>query len=752
MPLVTAQAAENQSARGAAVGAEQHLSSPTGTVTEQPDRHFLFVVVARNHAPLLTVHANMTKMAIPSTHNAVSYQPLDPSRRQIRLIEIDEPITTGLFHRRNPKQKLSCRLKTVSLDDNPHFTALSYVWGPPPWQDDIIVDGALAKVPTHLADALRHVQVVWRRAFPGRDASSFRLWTDALCINQSDTEEKKHQVGLMGTIYSSAELVIGWLPGPDTTDEKRCVWETTMKHDIGAIRALDAEMQQIVGRKLDLAELPRMRDNYPALINTARTNAHTVPRIWKPASRALDRSRGLELFCSSEYWTRVWVAQEVVLARRLVVATARDSIDFESVTRVVAWKASSVRQWNKQPAISELIGPLDSFDRILRLAELKATKMSGGALPTLLFQAARISAFAMATDPRDSVYGLLGVTGLSIAADYAKEYRDVLVEFFQACMQTWSYVPCSPYTIRVPQLALLAYSGTCKPHRIEGLPSWMPNFRAAMGEHDGGGITADVCPDWRAGTDIANGAAPAPTIRGLSLVITGIILGKAQYPTHHSIDTELPTTPLNSLPAFRELYLKATQGHSPARTGMSSLRAFFRLFVSWQHWSRDAWTEMQWAFWFAQLIEPMTPVEFADAFLLPHEKNGMETEQWVEQHRREGGLPFWNEKMGAYARQVLAREIALHWGGWGVFRSSEGYLGRCPMDATMQGRNDAGSETEGHEEYLAVVCGYGAPVLLRKREEHFILVGSCIVPGLMDGEIQPIVQSGEYQLVSLEMR
>ena len=691
-------------------------------------------------------------MASPSTHNAVSYQPLDPSRRQIRLIEIEEPITTGFLRRhRSPQQKLSCRLETVSLDDSPAFTALSYVWGPPLQLDDIIVDGALEKVTTHLADALRHVQKAWCHEFPGRDASSFRLWTDALCINQADPEEKKHQVSQMRAIYGSAELVIGWLPAPNTVDEKRSVWEAAMKLNIGAIRALDAEMQQIVGRKLDLAELPRMRDNHPALNNSATTNAHTVPRVWKPRSRALDRSRGLVRFCSSEYWTRVWITQEIVLARRLVVATPQDCIDFESIARVMTWKASFMRQWNKQPA-TEPTGALGPFDRIPRLAELKAIKMSGGALPTLLFQAARISASAMATDPRDSVYGLLGVTGLSIAADYEKDYSDVVIEFFQSCMQTWSYVPCSPHTTRVPQLALLAYAGTSKPHRMEELPSWMPNFRAAMGEHDGGGTRADVSPEWRAGVDIAIGAAPAPAIRGSSLWATGIILGKMQYLTRHGIDTELSTTPFKSIPALRGLYLQAAQGDSPTRTGLSSLRAFFRLFVSWQHWSRDAWTEMQWAFWFAQLIEPMTPATFADAFLLSLEKNGMETEQWFENHKQEDGRPFWDRETGEYAKQVLAREISLHWGGWGLFRSPKGYFGRCPVDAAMQGRNDAELDKDGHDEYLAVVCGYGAPVLLRKMEGHYVLVGSCIVPGLMEGEAKAFVQSGEYQLASLEMR
>src|SRR3954462_10123436 len=92
-------------------------------------------------------------MASPMTRNAVSYQPLDPSRRQIRLIEIEAPVTTGLLRRQSSKKTLSCRLKTVWPAHSAQFPALSSVWGPPPWPDDIAVDGAPAKVPKDLADA-----------------------------------------------------------------------------------------------------------------------------------------------------------------------------------------------------------------------------------------------------------------------------------------------------------------------------------------------------------------------------------------------------------------------------------------------------------------------------------------------------------------------------------------------------------------------------------------------------------------------
>lgn len=43
------------------------------------------------------------------------------------------------------------------------------------------------------------------------------FWIDALCINQASTEEKGHQVAMMGKIYWSANFVLAWL-GPEADD------------------------------------------------------------------------------------------------------------------------------------------------------------------------------------------------------------------------------------------------------------------------------------------------------------------------------------------------------------------------------------------------------------------------------------------------------------------------------------------------------------------------------------------------------
>ena len=67
----------------------------------------------------------------------------------------------------------------------------------------------------NLATALRHVKDNWSTHFPSRLLRDFRLWADALCINQADIAERGRQVLLMADIYSSAELVFAWLGSGD---------------------------------------------------------------------------------------------------------------------------------------------------------------------------------------------------------------------------------------------------------------------------------------------------------------------------------------------------------------------------------------------------------------------------------------------------------------------------------------------------------------------------------------------------------
>ncbi|OAK94991.1 HET-domain-containing protein, partial [Phaeosphaeriaceae sp. SRC1lsM3a] len=86
------------------------------------------------------------------------------------------------------------------------YEALSYVWGTALATQAIIVNDTHDLIINENLDiVLRHLRLLNRVRI---------LWIDAICINQSDLEERTQQVQMMGLIYSKAYEVIIWL-GPD---------------------------------------------------------------------------------------------------------------------------------------------------------------------------------------------------------------------------------------------------------------------------------------------------------------------------------------------------------------------------------------------------------------------------------------------------------------------------------------------------------------------------------------------------------
>ncbi|PVI03815.1 heterokaryon incompatibility, partial [Periconia macrospinosa] len=85
----------------------------------------------------------------------------------------------------------------INLAYNPQYEALSYVWKKPSTEAncEVLVDGISVSIGENLDQALRCL----RHPNVGRT-----LWVDALCINQSDFQERNHQVGFMRFIYSQA--------------------------------------------------------------------------------------------------------------------------------------------------------------------------------------------------------------------------------------------------------------------------------------------------------------------------------------------------------------------------------------------------------------------------------------------------------------------------------------------------------------------------------------------------------------------
>ncbi|KAM7184304.1 Heterokaryon incompatibility protein (HET) domain containing protein [Rhypophila sp. PSN 637] len=183
----------------------------------------------------------------------MAYSVLEP--QQIRVLKL-EPSTQH-------DSIITCSLAAVSFSDSagaiPQYEALSYVWGDLTEQKEILLDGQPKEITRNLWTALKYLR---------QPHVSRTLWIDAVCINQSDIQERNHQVRQMGRIYSQASRVLIWL-GPPDAEIENTLW---FLQDPGALEGKEYE-------------------NFPKEI-----------------------ALGLQKILSQPWWHRIWVIQEYVLA------------------------------------------------------------------------------------------------------------------------------------------------------------------------------------------------------------------------------------------------------------------------------------------------------------------------------------------------------------------------------------------------------------------------------------------------------
>ncbi|KAK4499156.1 hypothetical protein PRZ48_009668 [Zasmidium cellare] len=315
-----------------------------------------------------------------------------------------------------------CELVKISLSEQPRYDALSYVWGDPTKTKPITVNGLQIQVTANLESALRHLR---------HETEPLTIWIDAVCIDQTNTEERNAQVKLMGEIYRKAATVFLWIGEGNAESDS----------------AFDS-MATIADGSLD----DKIRRE------TCSFYASVGDRPW---------------------FSRVWILQEMALANEdpIVVCGSRRVL---WTVFMAAWKVIA-RELFTEIGQTHTIANADGSEEVEVVAKLKidvlddlrqAVKAGPGEdLRKLLL----ISRTSESTDPRDRIYGLLGMLKSdenreSISVDYslptAKVYTQAMAHMFSKGI--------GPSFL----------SGTWLPGlspAMRGLPSWVPDFSAQTG-------------------------------------------------------------------------------------------------------------------------------------------------------------------------------------------------------------------------------------------------------------------------------
>jgi hypothetical protein len=182
---------------------------------------------------------------------------------------------------------------------------------------------------------------------------------DTICINQSDNQERSQQVRNMRQIYSRAEEVFSWVGDG-------CV-----------PRYLEPAVSVFNKMLLDLPE------NFP----------HRWPGNDSELFGVLGRLFG------EQYWRRVWIIQEITVASKVTILYGDCRYRWEDVSAILR------QLQNVQSTLSTTIA--EAIERAGHL--LKFRDGYTGRNLINLFDALVWSRRALATDPRDKIFALLGL-------------------------------------------------------------------------------------------------------------------------------------------------------------------------------------------------------------------------------------------------------------------------------------------------------------------------------------------------------
>ncbi|KAJ4369142.1 hypothetical protein N0V83_006226 [Neocucurbitaria cava] len=292
--------------------------------------------------------------------------------------------------------KLKCEILHASLVSPPEYIAISYAWGDGVDTKRLVLGGAAISVSASLHGALKAV----------RDQDDEVLvWIDGLSIDQHNKGERASQVQLMGYIYSRAKHVAVWL-GPDADDSQ-----------------------------LAISLLER---------NVSKQRIRAVENPDSAALRSLFKR---------DYWNRLWVVQEVFLARKKWVFCGTSKLPWE------AYEHASDAFWGHESDVQLRQGP-SSFPNVASLIGLGANS---------LLEVLRACRKKLSENPRDKVFGVLGMlpeeTRREIPVNYDQPVKSLYIDVADHIISSTGRLDVIRESIYFP----LHVSSV-------GLPSWVPDW------------------------------------------------------------------------------------------------------------------------------------------------------------------------------------------------------------------------------------------------------------------------------------
>ncbi|KAK6836777.1 heterokaryon incompatibility protein [Apiospora arundinis] len=359
---------------------------------------------------------------ITSTRSPHHYQPLHKAESEIRLFKVQSTATPlgSLFQSiASPLGAvMDFRLIKADLITTPIATAPPFAAVSYRWTVGDTVPILLNNRKFMVSRSI--FQLLVSRASQSRaqdEPDTQFLWIDSICINQNDNQERSWQVAMMKDIYRSASHVIGWL-GMDT------------------------------------------------------------PPITQPDRSNVDRN--VKATLCNDFFSRTWIVQEVSLAKKLSLYTQHDHWSWDKVMEafLAIW-----RRCNADPDLLSGDHILRAGRGLLNLVALNKFRTSLAADPDGLPLGALLllSTEFHCTDPRDRIYGILGLATIVGRSSVVVDYSDRCSVVHVTC-QAVRYTITEEGSWLPMELSGVGYTrrgSEVQRPEDDSKPSWIPDWEAS---------------------------------------------------------------------------------------------------------------------------------------------------------------------------------------------------------------------------------------------------------------------------------
>lgn len=653
-----------------------------------------------------------------------------PDESSIRLLRLSK----GRF-----SSELSYSLQVFRLSDVPRYAALSYtraraVETKSPARDQVqdlkLEDGHLT-ISENLADFISTLR--------GRSSGLTYIWIDALSINQQNVKERESQVSLMDKIYSNAAEVWVWL-GKSEAGLNSMLW----LHGT----FLDALHQYIEDSGLDA--VGSLRPFGSTLLEKLNLDMSPpkIENMWKDY---------LTFWKDRRWFSRAWCLQEVTLAKKVVVTVGSNSslswiylLDLAYYVVTLGWHADlndlevpdvrpgrSATPFRQLSILRQDRAKLLSSDADLgRIRQYAMGDRDMSIAIGALFHLTEVSSSMSATDPRDNIFSLLGLTR---AIWPSRERLPIPISYS---------IPVSEFFQNTTVLFLQQLG------RLIGL-SYACGVRAAGTDHPSWAIdftleTESIGPCF-AITGIGQyntwppreeeeEELPHVSVAAGVLSVHGAILGSVSH-----VET-LPTPgQLEELVSFLKFYTKLDRMYRA--TGECRAAAVMRTLNADLHPERSTSTPRAFRRWIGlsvydmlvksgddslplvALVDRLSVLDTLDA---PGDKDYFPTTSDIRAmaEQYEAAESESNEAISAFFQDVLAQGLtyfdrlySIVAVGRSIFRTSEGYIGLAP------------NWIRSGDEVVLLETGR-VPFIMRRQtdSEQYKLVGEAYVHGIMGGQ------------------